>query len=98
MFIRMKRDFPYPVEGQKGVTRTLPAAWSGEVDDVIGKAAVKAGAAVTQAKAKKGRRSSAGAGSTPAPDDEGGAQDGDAGGDGHGDGGDDAGGEGDQGS
>ena len=84
MFIRMKRDFPYPVEGQKGVTRTLPAGWSGEVDDVIGKAAVKAGSAVTQGKAKKSRRPQAGGEPSPAPEGEGG---GEGQGDGEGDGG-----------
>lgn len=46
MNIRMKRDFPYPVEGKKGVRRTLPAGWVGEVDDKIGDAAVKAGAGI----------------------------------------------------
>lgn len=44
MNIRMKRDFPYPVEGKKGVRRTLPAGWVGEVEDEVGAAAVKAGA------------------------------------------------------
>lgn len=91
MFIRMKRDFPYPVEGQKGVTRTLPASWSGEVDDVVGKAAVKAGAAVTQAKAKKVRRSPTGGGSAPPSGDDGGGEGDDVGGEG-----DDAGDEGGQ--
>lgn len=46
MNIRMKRDFPYPVEGKKGVRRTLPAGWVGEVEDDVGAAAVKAGAGV----------------------------------------------------
>ena len=46
MNIRMKRDFPYPVEGKKGVRRTLPAGWVGEVEDHVGAAAVKAGAGV----------------------------------------------------
>ena len=84
MFIRMKRDFAYPVEGQKGVTRTLPAGWSGEVDDVIGKAAVKAGLAVTQGKAKKSRRSQASGEPSSVPEGEGG---GDGQGNGDGDGG-----------
>lgn len=74
MFIRMKRDFAYPVEGQKGVTRTLPAGWSGEVDDVVGKAAVKAGSAVTQGKTKKARRSQAGGEPSAAPEGEGGGE------------------------
>lgn len=71
MFIRMKRDFAYPVEGQKGVTRTLPAGWSGEVDDVVGRAAVKIGSAATQGKAKKARRSQVGGEPAPAPEGEG---------------------------
>lgn len=46
MNVRMKRPFTYDVDGGKGVKRTLPAGWVGEVDDEIGMAAVKAGAAV----------------------------------------------------
>ena len=46
MNIRMKRDFPYPVEGRKGVRRILPAGWVGEIDDKIGQAAVDAGAGI----------------------------------------------------
>lgn len=59
MFVRMKRDYPYPVDGQKGVTRTLPAGWSGEVDEALGKAVMKAGAGVMQGKARKGRKAAA---------------------------------------
>lgn len=46
MNVRMKRDYTYDLEGGKGVKRTLPAGWVGEVDDKIGEKAVKAKAAV----------------------------------------------------
>lgn len=54
MHIRMERAFSYDVKDQPGVFRTLPAGWVGEVDDDIGAAAVKDGAAVDteQKKAK----------------------------------------------
>ncbi len=45
MFVRMNREHTYDVADQPGVTRTLPAGWVGEVDDEVGEAAVKAGAA-----------------------------------------------------
>lgn len=46
MNIRMKRDFSYPVPGDKGIRRTLPAGWVGEVEDEVGAAAVEAGAGI----------------------------------------------------
>jgi len=46
MNVRMKRAYTYDVAGGKGVKRTLPAGWVGEVDDKIGEAAIEAGAAV----------------------------------------------------
>ncbi|WP_374322835.1 hypothetical protein [Brevundimonas sp.] len=46
MNIRMKRDFSYPVPGNKGIRRTLPAGWVGEVEDEVGAAAVEAGAGI----------------------------------------------------
>lgn len=46
MNVRMKRDYTYDLEGEKGVKHTLPAGWVGEVDDEIGEAAVKAKAAI----------------------------------------------------
>lgn len=45
MNVRMKRAYTYDVDGGKGVKRTLPAGWVGEVDDKIGEAAIEAGAA-----------------------------------------------------
>ena len=40
MNVRMKRDYTYDLEGEKGVKRTLPVGWVGEVDDEIGEEAV----------------------------------------------------------
>ena len=45
MYVRMDREHTYPVDGEPGVTRTLPAGWVGDVDDEVGGAAVEAGAA-----------------------------------------------------
>lgn len=49
MNVRMVRAFTYDVEGQDGVTRTLPAGWVGDIEDEIGQAAVKDGSAVDTA-------------------------------------------------
>lgn len=49
MNVRMDRAFTYDVKDQPGVTRTLPAGWVGDVEDEIGKAAVKDGSAIDTA-------------------------------------------------
>lgn len=44
MDIRVRK--PYPYEVRPGVTRTLPASWTGTVNDVVGQAAIDIGSAV----------------------------------------------------